>query len=260
MVHLMSNHNSFLSEGGALAGVVGDFPETPHRTRDNTDFQCLMRQSEARLRLAGPPPARRNGAPHERDAGGESDPFFGAGAPSERVSRFTSQFTVNPLLGGSLSPQRSLGKGHRTDEESEAVASTTGGVLCARKRRLRQRQPESGAGRYRCRHPTLHRRRPFRPSHTLGRRRSSVDEMHSSSMPPFCQIFPEGTLPYGCRPANQSSDLDLLLGPAGVIHRACCLETKRHSPMERRSIHNPCSSIGRSHSLAGIQFSMDQAR
>ena len=57
----------------------------------------------------GPPLARRNGAPHGRAAGGESDPgFLTAGAPSGRVSRFTSQFTVNPLLGGSLSPQGSL--------------------------------------------------------------------------------------------------------------------------------------------------------
>ena len=56
MVHFVSNHCAFLSEGGALAGVVGDFSETPHPTRDNADFPCLMRQSEARLRLTGPLP------------------------------------------------------------------------------------------------------------------------------------------------------------------------------------------------------------
>ena len=60
----------------------GDFPETPHRTRDNTDFPRQMRKREAKLRLACAPPARRNGAPHGREDGGESDPpLFAAGAP-----------------------------------------------------------------------------------------------------------------------------------------------------------------------------------
>ena len=36
--HDFDTHNAFLSEGGALAGVVGDFHETPHQTGDNTDF------------------------------------------------------------------------------------------------------------------------------------------------------------------------------------------------------------------------------
>ena len=99
--HVHDSHNAILSEGGALAVVGGDFHETPHQTGDNTDFPRLMQQSEARLRLACPPLARCGGAPHGRGAGGESDPtFFVAGAPSERVSRFTSHFTVNPLLGG----------------------------------------------------------------------------------------------------------------------------------------------------------------
>ena len=48
--HDFDTHNAFLSEGGALAGVVGDFHETPHQKWDNTDFSRLMRQSEARLR------------------------------------------------------------------------------------------------------------------------------------------------------------------------------------------------------------------
>ena len=61
-----NNRNAFLSEGEALAGVVGDFPETPHQTLDNTDFPRLLRKGEARLRLACPPLARRSGAPHER--------------------------------------------------------------------------------------------------------------------------------------------------------------------------------------------------
>ena len=101
MVHFVSNHDAFLSEGGALAGVVGDFAEAPHQTRDNTDSPRLMRQSEARLRLACPPPARRNGAPHGRAAGGESDPpFLSADAPSEQVEWSTLRSTTQPSSEG----------------------------------------------------------------------------------------------------------------------------------------------------------------
>ena len=60
--------------------MVWDFPETPHRMRNDTDFPRPVRKSEARLRFACPPPARRNGAPHERDAGGVSDHILAAGA------------------------------------------------------------------------------------------------------------------------------------------------------------------------------------
>ena len=72
--HDFHTHNAFLSEGGVLAVVVEDFPETPRQTRDNKEFPCLMRQSEARLRLTRPPLARRGGAPHERRESGESAP------------------------------------------------------------------------------------------------------------------------------------------------------------------------------------------
>ncbi len=72
--HDLNHHNASLSEGGVLAVVVERLSETPHRKRDNTDFPRPLRPTEARLRLAGPPLARRNGAPHERGAGGESDP------------------------------------------------------------------------------------------------------------------------------------------------------------------------------------------
>ena len=66
--------------------MVWDFPETPHQTRDNTDCPRLLRKSEARLRLACPPLARRNGAPHETGAGGESDPtLLTAGAARGRT-------------------------------------------------------------------------------------------------------------------------------------------------------------------------------
>ena len=81
--------------GRAVAVVVRDFPETPHQTRNNTDFPRPLRKGEARLRLACPPLARRNGAPHERGAGGESDPpFFPAGAPRarEKVSALCPPF------------------------------------------------------------------------------------------------------------------------------------------------------------------------
>ena len=61
-----ATHNASLSEGKALAVVVWDFRETPHRRRDNTDFPRQMRKSEARLHLACPPSpgatARRTGA------------------------------------------------------------------------------------------------------------------------------------------------------------------------------------------------------
>ena len=52
--HDFDTHNAFLSEGGAVFAVVGDSHETPHWTRDNMEFPRLMRQSEARLRLACP--------------------------------------------------------------------------------------------------------------------------------------------------------------------------------------------------------------
>ena len=112
--HDFDTLNAFLSEGKALAVVVGVFHETPHQAGDNTDFPRPLRKCEARLRPACPSLTRRNGAPHERGAGGESDPrFLDAGAPSGRVSRFTRQFTVNLPSEGSLSPPRSLRKGQR---------------------------------------------------------------------------------------------------------------------------------------------------
>ena len=70
--HDFDTHNAFLSQGGALAVVVEDFHETPHRTRDNTEFPRPLRTREARLHLACLPLARRNGAPYERGAGGET--------------------------------------------------------------------------------------------------------------------------------------------------------------------------------------------
>jgi len=84
--------------------VVEDFPETPHQTRDNTDFRRPLQKSEARLRLACPPLARRNGAPHGRGEGGESDPqLLGAGAPPGRVKGDRANDTLTlPFLGVAL--------------------------------------------------------------------------------------------------------------------------------------------------------------
>ena len=106
MAHAFNHYNASLSEGVAPAVVVWDFPETPHRTRDNTDFPLPLQISEARLRLACPPLARRGGAPHETGDGGGSDPpFFGAGVPPASVNRRTQWRTINTRLGGSLPPQ-----------------------------------------------------------------------------------------------------------------------------------------------------------
>ena len=52
MGHFSGTHNVTLSEGRALAVVVWDVPETPHQTRDNTDFPRSLRKSEARLRFS----------------------------------------------------------------------------------------------------------------------------------------------------------------------------------------------------------------
>jgi len=113
--HDFGAHNAFLSEGGDLAVVVKGFSETPHQTRDHTDFPPQMQQGEGRLRLAGPPFARLAGAPHEREESGGSDPLFlTAGAASGRVSRFTSQFTENPPLG--VAPLTEIPAGRRSGQ------------------------------------------------------------------------------------------------------------------------------------------------
>ena len=63
--------------------------------------------------------AQRVVAPHERGAGGESDPrFLTASAASGRVSRFTSQFTANPPFGG---------RSHHRDPFGKAIRCKTAG-------------------------------------------------------------------------------------------------------------------------------------
>ena len=92
MVHFSGNHNASLSEGAPLAVVVRDFPETPHGTRDNTDFRVpcekAMRGFASRVPLPPGATARRTrgvlveGAtppfsPLVRHRGGVNGPPFG---------------------------------------------------------------------------------------------------------------------------------------------------------------------------------------
>ena len=100
MAHFFDRHNASLREGGVLAVVVRGILETPHWMRDITDFPPPLRKSEARLRLACPPPARRGGVAQERGVGGGSDPrIFGAGAPPGRGKWPTLKFTISPVFG-----------------------------------------------------------------------------------------------------------------------------------------------------------------
>ena len=101
MAHFFDRHNASLREGGVLAVVVRGIPETPHRTRDSTDFPRALRKSEARLHLACPPPARRGGLAQGRGAGGGSDPLvFAAGAPRGRGKWPSLKATIYPPLSG----------------------------------------------------------------------------------------------------------------------------------------------------------------
>ena len=106
--HVFDNHNAFLSEGGALGVVIRDFSETPHGTRNNKHFLRPMREREARLRLACPPPrsARRRAA--REGCWWRGRPFLTAGAApgGVAVSLHSSRLT-RPIEGRSLH-QRSL--------------------------------------------------------------------------------------------------------------------------------------------------------
>ena len=106
----------------------GDFPETLHQARDNRNFPRPLRKSEARLRLACPPLAWRNGAPHERGAGGESDPrFLAAGAPRGRTKVAAKVATLcPPLRGGRSHHSDPWREGHRAGQEAGAGHSGAG--------------------------------------------------------------------------------------------------------------------------------------
>ena len=108
--------------------MVESFSETPHWTRDNTDFPRPLRPTEAGLRLARPPPVHRGGAPHGRGAGGGSDPrLFAADAPREgaRPDR-----PSDPL------PPSFRGRSHHSDPFGKAEMKT--------RRQIIHRQPSPG--------------------------------------------------------------------------------------------------------------------
>ena len=80
--HNPETHNASFSEGGAPSPVwFGTFAKRRTGRGATPIFPPALRNSDARLCLARPPLARRNGAPHESGAGGESAPtLLAAGA------------------------------------------------------------------------------------------------------------------------------------------------------------------------------------
>ena len=127
--HDFLTHDAFLSEGGAPRRCGRRLSRNAASEGGQHGFPAsdVTQRSEAAPRAS--PLAWRNGAPHERGAGGESDPrILTAGTASGRVSRFTSQFTVNPPPRGSLSPQCSLREGHRAGHEVGAGKAKPGGT------------------------------------------------------------------------------------------------------------------------------------
>ena len=81
--------------------MVWDFPEAPHRTRDNTEFPRLMGQNEARLRngvraAPGVTARRTRGG----DGGGSDPHFLAADAPRGRGRLFMPLFILFPCLWG----------------------------------------------------------------------------------------------------------------------------------------------------------------
>lgn len=125
--HDFNYDNASLSEGGVLAVVVEGFSETPHWKRGTTDFPRMMRPTEAKLRLACPPPARRGGVPQGRDAGGGSDPgLFAADAPREGARPDRPPDTLPPSFRGRSHPSDPWREGHR------APFRAHGGCVCLR--------------------------------------------------------------------------------------------------------------------------------
>ena len=101
VAHAFGNRNASLSEGEALAVVVQVVAGNPHGTRVGADSPkpSAVRRGVAPASRVHPL-ARCVVAPHGRGGSGGSDPHvLTASAAPGRVSRFTSQFTVNPPLG-----------------------------------------------------------------------------------------------------------------------------------------------------------------
>ena len=126
--HDFNYHNASLSEGVVLPVVVERFSETPHCKRSNTDVPRPLRPTEARPRLAGPPPARRGGAPHGRGAGGGSDPrLFAADAPREGARPDRPPDTFSPRSG--VAPTTVIPGGKAIDRCSGLRRSTRAGQV-----------------------------------------------------------------------------------------------------------------------------------
>ena len=104
VAHAFNRHNASLSEGGALAVVVGALPGKPYWKGVGTDSPRRLRPpSRGGARRVPPRPARRTG----RGGSGGSDPMlFGAGAPPGRGKWPTLKPTIYPpRFSGSLPPQ-----------------------------------------------------------------------------------------------------------------------------------------------------------
>ena len=174
----------------------GTFPKR-HTGRGTTRIsrvrcETAMRGSTSRVPL----PARRNGAPHGRVAGGESDPlFFGAGAPRGRAKGDRGPDTLClPLFGVALTtevpggkaiePMRKPGRPHRPQVVRHAHENADSGSNNPKVVRVEKGAVEMAL--------VPRRRRSVRPSHTTGRLWFSFDEPHSLSMLLLCQLFPEG--------------------------------------------------------------------
>ncbi len=107
-----------------------------------------MRHSEARRRLACPPLARRARAPHERGAGGGSDPLFYRWCGTRGRVRWTCLWPPYPLpqRRGSLPPQRSLREGRRVGQEADSGKQQTTNAPQAERGTLTVGAVSSGKG------------------------------------------------------------------------------------------------------------------
>ena len=149
--HVFDSPNACLSEGGALAVVVQAVPGNPHWTQFGTDCQVRCGNPPCGAAPGCPHLARRVVAPHGRGGSGGSDPrFLTASAAPGRVSRFTSQFTVNPPLGVAPSTMIPRGKaieycrgqGRSTDRSSPRLPPAREPAQSSMSRRRRSNRSE----------------------------------------------------------------------------------------------------------------------
>ena len=161
---------------------------------------AAAKRSEVAPRVSTPRPALLTGAKKVVRA---TPRFLALMRHRSRLSGPPSGPPLNPPREGRSHHRDPWREGHRVDEEAGPATSTTGGVPCARKRRLRQQQPESGAGRNRCRHTTLRRRRPVRPFISSGTSGFRSMSRTVSAFRHSVRSSRRGTLPYGWRPGRQ---------------------------------------------------------